>query len=114
MTSRIPIGTHTSAAVDPLVREVHATVGGWGMAGDRMYWRPELVLSATPDGGNTVNTHWGPAAVSTNGWEHVELDLSQYLGGDLTFAFRYDTLNGFGNPDADGWYVEDVVLTWAP
>jgi len=49
-TSRIPIGTHTSAAVDPLVREVHATVGGWGMAGDRMYWRPELVLSATPDG----------------------------------------------------------------
>jgi hypothetical protein len=50
VTSRIPIGTHTSAAVDPLVREVHATVGGWGMAGDRMYWRPELVLSATPDG----------------------------------------------------------------
>jgi hypothetical protein len=52
VTSRVPIGTRTAAAVDPLVREVHATVGDWGMAGDRMYWRPELVLSATPDGGS--------------------------------------------------------------
>lgn len=48
--SRIPIGTHTVDSIDPLVREVHATVGGWGLAGDRMYWKPELVLSATPDG----------------------------------------------------------------
>ena len=48
--SRIPIGTHTIDSVDPLVREVHATVSGWGLAGDRMYWRPQLVLSATPDG----------------------------------------------------------------
>jgi len=52
VTARVPIGTHTAAAVDPLVREVHATVGAWGIAGDRMYWRPELVLSATPDGGS--------------------------------------------------------------
>jgi len=48
--ARIPIGTHTLDAVDPLVREVHATVGRWGLAGQRMYWRPELVLSATADG----------------------------------------------------------------
>jgi hypothetical protein len=48
--SRIPIGTHTVDSIDLLVREVHATVGGWGLAGDRMYWKPELVLSATPDG----------------------------------------------------------------
>jgi len=48
--SRIPIGTHTIDSVDPLVREVHATVGRWGLAGDRMYWKPELVLSATVDG----------------------------------------------------------------
>ena len=48
--TRIPIGTHTLDAVDPLVREVHATVGRWGLAGQRMYWRPELVLSATADG----------------------------------------------------------------
>lgn len=50
--ARIPIGTHTIDSVDPLVREVHATVGRWGLAGDRMYWRPELVLSATSDGGS--------------------------------------------------------------
>jgi hypothetical protein len=48
--SCIPIGTHTIDSVDLLVREVHATVGRWGLAGDRMYWKPELVLSATPDG----------------------------------------------------------------
>jgi hypothetical protein len=48
--TRIPIGTHTVDSVDPLVREVHATVSGWGLAGDRMYWRPQLVLSATSDG----------------------------------------------------------------
>ena len=49
--SRVPIGTQTADAVDPLVRSIHAKVAGWGLAGDRMYWRPELVLSATPDGG---------------------------------------------------------------
>ncbi len=48
--TRIPIGTHTVESVDLLVREVHATVGGWGLAGERMYWRPELVLSATAEG----------------------------------------------------------------
>jgi len=48
--SRIPVGTRTVDSIDPLVREVHATVGAWGLAGDRMYWKPELVLSATPDG----------------------------------------------------------------
>ena len=48
--ARVPIGTHTVDSIDPLVREVHATVGRWGLAGDRMYWKPELVLSATGDG----------------------------------------------------------------
>jgi len=52
--SRVPIGTHTVDSIDPLVREVHATVGRWGLAGDRMYWKPELVLSATPDGGDRL------------------------------------------------------------
>lgn len=50
MTARVPIGSRTADAVDPLVQQVHAAVGDWGMAGDRMYWKPELVLSATPDG----------------------------------------------------------------
>jgi hypothetical protein len=48
--SRIPIGTQTVDSVDLLVQEVHATVGRWGLAGDRMYWKPQLVLSATPEG----------------------------------------------------------------
>jgi len=50
VATRIPVTGDTVEAVDPLVREVHATVAGWGMAGDRMYWKPELVLSATADG----------------------------------------------------------------
>jgi archaellum component FlaC len=50
VTARVPIPSRTADAIDPLVREVHAAVGGWGMAGDRMYWKPELVLTATPDG----------------------------------------------------------------
>ena len=48
--TRVPIGTRTTDAVDPLVQAVHAKVAAWGIAGDRMYWRPELVLSETPDG----------------------------------------------------------------
>jgi hypothetical protein len=50
VTARVPISARTADSVDPLVREVHAAVGDWGMAGDRMYWKPELVLTATPDG----------------------------------------------------------------
>ena len=48
--TRIPIGIHTIDSVDLLVQAVHTKVGGWGIAGDRMYWRPELVLSETTDG----------------------------------------------------------------
>ena len=50
VTARVAIPSRTADAIDPLVREVHAVVGDWGMAGERMYWKPELVLSATPDG----------------------------------------------------------------
>jgi len=48
--TRIPIGTRTADAVDPLVQAVHGRVGRWGLAGERMYWRPQLVLSETVDG----------------------------------------------------------------
>lgn len=48
--TRIPVGVHTVDSIDMLVQAVHARVNGWGIAGDRMYWRPELVLSETPDG----------------------------------------------------------------
>ena len=48
--TRIPIAGTTAEAIDPLVAAVHAKVGRWGIAGDRMYWKPELVLSETSDG----------------------------------------------------------------
>jgi len=48
--SRIPVDGETAAAIDPLVTAVHERVGRWGIAGDRMYWKPVLVLSETPDG----------------------------------------------------------------
>jgi len=47
---RIAIDGDTAASVDPLVRAVHARVEHWGIAGERMYWRPQLVLSETADG----------------------------------------------------------------
>jgi hypothetical protein len=48
--TRVAIGTETLTAVDPLVQAVHARVAGWGIAGHRMYWKPELILSETSDG----------------------------------------------------------------
>jgi hypothetical protein len=48
--TRIPIGAETADSIDLLVTGVHAKVGRWGIAGDRMYWKPELVLSETADG----------------------------------------------------------------
>lgn len=48
--TRVPIDGDTAAAIDPFVDALHAKVKGWGLAGDRMYWRPELVLTATGDG----------------------------------------------------------------
>lgn len=47
---RVPIAGDTALAIDPFVGALHARVRGWGIAGERMYWRPELVLSATVDG----------------------------------------------------------------
>lgn len=48
--ARVPAGGRTSDAVDPLIGAIRSHVDGWGIAGDRMYWNPRLVLSATPDG----------------------------------------------------------------
>jgi hypothetical protein len=47
---KIPVGGDTAEAIDPLVQAIHKRVSGWGIAGERMYWKPQLVLSATPDG----------------------------------------------------------------
>jgi hypothetical protein len=48
--NRIRIPTETAGAVDPLVQALHTRVHAWGLAGDRMYWKPQLVLSETSDG----------------------------------------------------------------
>jgi hypothetical protein len=48
--TRIPVHGDTATAIDPLVGAIHARVQDWGIAGDRMYWKPELVLSETSDG----------------------------------------------------------------
>jgi len=48
--ARIPIAADTAGSIDPLVASIHARVQSWGIAGDRMYWRPQLVLSETGDG----------------------------------------------------------------
>jgi len=48
--TRIPLGADTADSIDLLVTAVHAKVNRWGIAGDRMYWKPELVLSEAPDG----------------------------------------------------------------
>ena len=48
--TRIPVAGDTVSAIDPFVRAIHTKVEGWGIAGDRMYWKPELVLTASADG----------------------------------------------------------------
>jgi hypothetical protein len=48
--TRIPVPGDTAEAIDPLVAAVHGRVDKWGIAGDRMYWKPQLVLSETSDG----------------------------------------------------------------
>ncbi len=50
VVNRIPLGPDTAESIDPLVKAVHRRVEGWGLAGDRMYWNPQLVLSETADG----------------------------------------------------------------
>jgi len=50
VVKRVPLGDRTADAVDPLIYAVRQHVDSWGIAGDRMYWNPRLVLSATPQG----------------------------------------------------------------
>jgi len=48
--ARIPLGANTGDSIDLFVKAVHDRVAGWGIAGERMYWKPELILSETADG----------------------------------------------------------------
>jgi hypothetical protein len=48
--TRVSVTGDTADAVDPLVEALRAKVTRWGLAGDRMYWKPQLVLSAAAGG----------------------------------------------------------------
>ena len=48
---RIPIMGATDQSIDSLVGAIRRRVDSWGLAGDRLYWKPELVLTETEDGG---------------------------------------------------------------
>jgi len=77
-------------------------------------WLVDLAsVVASDDGGNSTTTEWGPSTADTGGWDYVEVDLSSYLSGQLTFGFAFDTLFQFG-PQSDGWYIDDVQLIWEP
>ena len=47
---RIPVFERTVDSVDSLVSAIRRRVDSWGIAGDRLYWKPELILSETSDG----------------------------------------------------------------
>ena len=46
--AKIPLGSQTGSAVDPLVSEIWKTIEFWGVAGNRAYWKPELRFSVLP------------------------------------------------------------------
>ena len=50
VAERIPLFGPTVESVDLLVEAVRRRVTSWGIAGDRLYWKPELVLTETSDG----------------------------------------------------------------
>ncbi len=47
---RIPVVGPTIQSIDSLVIAIRQRVESWGIAGDRLYWKPELVLTETEDG----------------------------------------------------------------
>jgi hypothetical protein len=71
-------------------------------------------VEVSTDGGQSSTEVWGPTAASTSSWQRVEVDLSPYLGTQLIVGFRYDSVTGFGGGSADGWYIDDVEIIWAP
>jgi hypothetical protein len=45
----------TVESVDEFVRHVQREIGGWGIAGNGLYWRPVLILTVAPDGGGRAD-----------------------------------------------------------
>jgi hypothetical protein len=50
VAQRIPLFGQTVDSVDLLVEAIRRRVTSWGIAGDRLYWKPVLVLTETKDG----------------------------------------------------------------
>ncbi len=46
----IPIGPSVVSATDKLVSEIKSQMESWGMAGEKMYWRPILEVTVLPGG----------------------------------------------------------------
>jgi hypothetical protein len=46
----VPLSGPMRKDLDEIVSAVQKHVGGWGMAGQGLYWRPVLVLHVGPDG----------------------------------------------------------------
>jgi hypothetical protein len=46
----VPMKGDTVQSVDQFVKQVHAQIDGWGIAGNGLYWRPVIVLTVGPDG----------------------------------------------------------------
>ncbi len=45
----VPLGSRTTAAIDPFISAVWGEMESWGMAGRGMYWRPVLQVTVAPD-----------------------------------------------------------------
>jgi hypothetical protein len=46
----VPLSGDTVESVDQFVKQVHAQIDGWGIAGNGLYWRPVIILAVGPDG----------------------------------------------------------------
>jgi hypothetical protein len=51
----IPMRGDTVESVDEFVKQVRDHIEGWGIAGNNLYWRPVVVLSVGPDGGQRAS-----------------------------------------------------------
>ena len=92
VVKRVPVGPRTAAAVDPLIQAVREHVESWGIAGDRMYWNPRLVLSATPSG------------------QARREDLESLLAGSGLITVRRDDNAVAGLPPAEAPDVKPAVV----
>lgn len=92
VVKRVPVGIRTAEAVDPLIQAVREHVESWGIAGDRMYWNPRLVLSATPLGNARRD------------------DLESLLAGSGLITVRRDENTVAALPAADALLEEPTVV----